>query len=580
MLGASLVIQSRPYRWRRELCTATAVRRPNLSGAKADRKGPSTVSADPVRETGSRIGSLTVENELAADGDQSTARCASPQCRNLKRGVGIVLDGQRRAGRAPRSGLGRPLSLDLYPREMEVFAEFERKLNAPAGFELPGLEGDPIEPREFTSFYYDTDDLSLSRARITLRRRVEGDTSTWQLKLPRADDRLELSANGSGDRPPAELARLLLAHTRHGKLTEVAELHTRRKGELVRTDRMSAEVTVDQVTVIDAEEVRNEFVEIEVELKTGDRKGVERIVRKLERAGASRANGLPKLFRALELKGGSDQRGVSEANPVATLRTSLEQQLVEILAHDPGTRLGADLDSLHDMRVAVRRTRALLRAGRKLIATDTNELETDLQWIGEALGAVRDLDVMLAQLQREVRALDPRDRRAARALLRHLRRERTAAQRALLVALESERYLLLLDRYETTVSRLEPATDAPSLDSLARNELAKLRRFVRGLDDRPADGELHLLRKRDKRARYTAELAGHDTVVKRATKLQEILGQHQDAVVAGDRLRALAAGMSPAQALATGRLVEREQARKARARSDWPKAWRRLRRSR
>jgi CHAD domain-containing protein len=103
---------------------------------------------------------------------------------------------------------------------------------------------------------------------------------------------------------------------------------------------------------------------------------------------------------------------------------------------------------------------------------------------------------------------------------------------------------------------------------------------VRALDDPPTDAELHMLRKRGKRTRYTAELAGHDTVVKRATKLQDILGEHQDAVVTQDRLRALATGASPAHALAAGRLIEREQARKSHARSNWLKAWRRLKRSR
>jgi CHAD domain-containing protein/adenylate cyclase class IV len=472
------------------------------------------------------------------------------------------------------------VSVDLYPREVEAFAEFERKLDAPVGFELPDLEGDPIEPREFTSFYYDTDDLSLARARITLRRRVERNKSSWQLKLPRADDRLELNANGPTEVLPDELARLLLAHTRHGELTPVAELRTRRNGKLVQTDRVSAQVTIDQVAVITVQGIADEFVEIEVEVKSGDRKSVERIVRKLERAGASSGDSLPKLFRALKLTGGNDHRDLSEADTFTTLQMSLERQLVEILAHDPGTRLGSDPDSLHDMRVAMRRTRALLRAGRKLIATETNALETDLKWIGEALGAVRDLDVMLAHLQREARELDPRDRRAARALLRRLKRERATAQRQLLIALESERYLTVIDRYETMVARLEPATDPFSLDSLARKQLAKLRRFVRALDDPPTDAELHMLRKRGKRTRYTAELAGHDTVVKRATKLQDILGEHQDAVVTQDRLRALATGASPAQALAAGRLIEREQARKTRARSNWLKAWRRLKQSR
>ena len=84
---------------------------------------------------------------------------------------------------------------------METFAEYERKLDAPAGFELPAFEGEPLESRVFTSYYFDTEDYSLARSRITLRRRVERGTSTWQLKLPRADDRLEIGVRGRAPLP-------------------------------------------------------------------------------------------------------------------------------------------------------------------------------------------------------------------------------------------------------------------------------------------------------------------------------------------------------------------------------------------
>ncbi len=67
--------------------------------------------------------------------------------------------------------------------------------------------------------------------------------------------------------------------------------------------------------------------------------------------------------------------------------------------------------------------------------------------------------------------------------------------------------------------------------------------------------------------------------MRRAKKLQDVLGEHQDAVVAAERLRELAAGATPEQALAAGRLVEREEERRAKARKTWPKAWRKLRKT-
>jgi CHAD domain-containing protein len=85
------------------------------------------------------------------------------------------------------------------------------------------------------------------------------------------------------------------------------------------------------------------------------------------------------------------------------------------------------------------------------------------------------------------------------------------------------------------------------------------------------------VRKKGKRARYAAELAGRKQLVKRAKKLQDVLGEHQDAVVASGRLRELAVAAEPEQALVAGRLVEREEERRSDARAAWPKAWKKFR---
>jgi CHAD domain-containing protein len=113
--------------------------------------------------------------------------------------------------------------------------------------------------------------------------------------------------------------------------------------------------------------------------------------------------------------------------------------------------------------------------------------------------------------------------------------------------------------------------------SLADKAFAKLRKAVDELPEEPADEELHAVRKKGKRARYAAELAGRKKFVRHAKKLQDVLGEHQDAVVAAERLRELATNVTPEQALAAGRLVEREQANRADVRAAWRKAWKNLR---
>jgi CHAD domain-containing protein len=86
-----------------------------------------------------------------------------------------------------------------------------------------------------------------------------------------------------------------------------------------------------------------------------------------------------------------------------------------------------------------------------------------------------------------------------------------------------------------------------------------------------------------KRARYAAELAAHELgkpsrpFIRAAKELQDVLGGHQDAVVAEERIRAWAG--KDVETGAPARLVEAEQERRASARAAWPKAWDALRKA-
>ena len=460
---------------------------------------------------------------------------------------------------------------------MKATSEYERKLDAPVGFRLPPLGGRPLEPRVFTSIYYDVPGRSLEAAGITLRCRTEEGHSAWQLKLPASDSRLELEAEGDPDRPPQELRELLQVHLRHGPLERIAELRTRRGGELVARNGTSAEVTVDEVAVMGARGVRDTFVEVEVELRAGRPSDLDVLAKEILEAGAEPGKGLPKVFRAL---GREVDDGTSSPPPFEALQSRLRDQLREIERHDPGTRLGRDPESLHDMRVAVRRLRALLRAGKQLVATDTAALEARLKQLGGVLGEVRDLDVLLERLKTEAAELGTADARRAEQLLSALRTERSCSRARLLAALRSDEYLSLLDDTDQTIEELEPSRSKTALDEPADKAFRKLRKAVHALPDEPADEELHKVRKVGKRARYAAELAGRKKFVKQAKKLQDVLGEHQDAVVAAERLRELAAEAGPGQALAAGRLVEREEERRVDARAAWPKAWKKLRKTR
>ena len=265
----------------------------------------------------------------------------------------------------------------------------------------------------------------------------------------------------------------------------------------------------------------------------------------------------------------------------ARMRAMLGEQHAQILRHERGARLADDPEGLHQVRVAVRRARAILRA---VDRGGWEGLLAELKWLGGVLGPRRDLDVLLARLQGQIAELEEPERGAARSLAGSLEEECGRAQAQVAAALTSDRYEKLLDGLEQCSRALEVADDL-SLTRLAGREFKRLRKRMNALDAGAADEELHRARILGKRARYSAELAEADAgkkarrFIARAKAFQDVLGSHQDAIVAEARLRGLLreAGRTGA-AFATGRLVEGERLRRREARRALPAAWKKLER--
>ncbi len=447
--------------------------------------------------------------------------------------------------------------------------EREVKLRAGPEFVLPELGGEAIEPRVFDSTYHDTRDHRLARRGVTLRHRIENRHGLWQLKLPQGNARLELEARGTPAAPPGEIMSLLPAYLRGEPLVPLVRLRTRRTG--VRAQ--GAEITYDEVTVIDEQRAPRSFEELEVELLEGDEKALRRLEKALRRAGAADGETRPKVLQALDLTFEPEVTpSVRGGSASATLAAELKRQYERLLAHDPGTRLGTHDEELHQFRVATRRLRAFLRAGRELLDPDWGEsLRTELRWLGGELGPSRDLDVLIANLREEVEHLGD-DAAGGGALVELLERDRAGLGHHVRDALSSERYFAILDRLE----QAPPLVDTRvTLRQIQSAEHARLARAIAKLAGDAPDEELHRVRIKAKRARYAAELRGDDAYVKAAKRLQDVLGEHQDAVVAQETLRTLAA-REPASAVAAGRLIERERARAAARRREWPAAWKRV----
>jgi len=272
---------------------------------------------------------------------------------------------------------------------------------------------------------------------------------------------------------------------------------------------------------------------------------------------------------------------------VHQLRAALDTRLRALLAHDPGTRVGEDPEELHQMRVAVRRMRAMLKAARPLLDRSwADDLRAELGWLGRSLGPVRDADVLIDRLRGRATAFDDTSRYAVETLIGALVTAREIARAEMLDVLGSRRYATLLRRLATAVSRPLPAGPAgggaAALVELVRAEYRRLSKAVAAAGEDPPDEVLHALRIHGKRLRYTGELAaaGRKPVrqlVESTVALQDVLGEHQDACVAQHRVRLLLDGLGDVAdvgvAFAAGRLVEREEASRIEMRQAWLAAW-------
>lgn len=492
-------------------------------------------------------------------------------------------------------------------------AEREIKLPVTDDFVLPPLadaEGDivaePAETIELDATYFDTFDFRLARAGAALRARDDGWTvklaaSTEGDALVRGEHRIEGDVRAK--KPPPAALDLVRALTRGSPITPVATLRTvRHRIALHRRDGTPLGELVDdhiEVRNPDSGAVATTFRELELELDDrATRREWEAIVERLRDAGAGPPDPTPKIVRALGPVATAPADVVVPelpATPTAqqVVHRAIAASVARLLANDPGVRLGEDPEAVHQARVATRRLRSDLRTFRALVDEQwANELRDELRWLADVLGVVRDADVMLERLHAKAAMLRDLERDAAEHLLDDLRDHRARALDQLLAALRSERYDALLDRLVAAAQRprvLLPVDDQDDLEvlrGLVRRPWQQLVRTVEGLPRDPSDTQLHEVRIRVKRARYAAE-AVEPAIGKPARSfaralvaVQDVLGEHQDAVVAAEWLRRAALDAPGDQAFAAGLLAAAEHDAAQRARDAWRATWKRVDRKR
>lgn len=458
---------------------------------------------------------------------------------------------------------------------------------------------------ELDALYYDTGDLRLLTHGITLRRRSGGHDAGWHLKLPGAEGggsteiHAPLHAGAAGD-VPGELLRRTAVHARGRRLVPVAHLRTHRRRHTLRdaAGRSLAEVAQDTVAAQTLDtgaepgaRTRTKagpagpagrgggtatrithWSEIEVELEDGEPGLLRAAARRLDASGWHPSPDAHKLDRALadELAAVRARRSPERQRPRPgsageVVMDRLDQQIAALLEADPAARAD-EPDAVHRMRTAARRLRNLLRGQRHLLRRRrTDPVARELHWLTGVLADARDHEVLADRLAGDAERLRGRCReRELRPALKKLperiraeeRDRHDAALSTALEALGSRRYFALLDALDALAARppLRGRAYKPALGQLrkaAKRDRRRMRRRSDAVREAAAGPErelaLHSLRKAARRARHNAETAlpaaGKPArrLRKRTKELQQLLGEHQDAVVARAEVASLAA---------------------------------------
>jgi len=460
---------------------------------------------------------------------------------------------------------------------------------------IPGLGIVPGVPKRLVDVYVDTEDWRIGRAGYVLRvRRRAGRVETTLKDLSTATKglrrRLEvtqpLPASGlAGLDRRGEVGRRVEALVGARPLKQVLEVRTRRRpfDLAIHGERVAELALDDTVIAIGHERRRLRLTRVEVEVQPAWVDTMQPFVERLRRECGLQPATLSKFEAGLMAAGLSipslPDLGSTGVNPATALGELayrvLRKDAAAMLAQEPGTRLGEDIEALHQMRVATRRMRAALEMFADVLPVRAGRIRAELGWLAGVLGVVRDLDIQLGRFDDWTEEMPGDHREALDELADLLTGHRVEARLALLEALDSRRYERLVTglvaMLEQGPSRRSVAARAPAVTTMPALIGECHRAAGKAASRAKRTGiatDYHRLRIRCKRLRYSLEFASGlyqgelKGFVRQMTRLQDMLGSMQDAEVASARLQALAlteegASLSRATIFAMGGVAER-----------------------
>jgi inorganic triphosphatase YgiF len=415
--------------------------------------------------------------------------------------------------------------------------------------------------RQLNTVYFDTPNQALAQRGIVLRIRSLGRRRVQTIKLPSEglgglQVLREIETTIAGDRPELDkiadlrLRRLFADKAITRGLVPLFTTEFRRTVWPLRFNESLIELAFDQGE-IRAKSARLPISEIELELRNGRPEHLFELALAVHEGLPVTMGSATKAARGYALLADAEP-APAKASAVGLVAAMTARDafsaaarscLAQMRANEAPARLGKDPEGIHQLRVGLRRLRALATAYRDTLADNPHEyLSRELRWLQQELNPARDWDVFIATTLTPIaeRMTGVRPGLDAADELRALAQTRACA------TLDSPRYTALLLRcYSWLATGAWASTDAAILDrpvgDFASTILNRRHRRLRKFGGKRADmseAELHRLRLMAKKQRYVGEFF-RELYPRKATgkyiaalaAIQDVLGSLNDALV-------------------------------------------------